>query len=250
MTPKILRFDSIDSTNLEAMRQAKAGASEGLCVIAREQTQGRGRLDRRWHSPKDAGLYLSILLRPPFELSKWPLITLAAALAVSDAITKSYGLAIDVKWPNDICFDDQKLCGILAETVETETGTAAVVGIGINLLAEAVPEGLKGRATSIESISDQRIDPNLLIDNVVKAFAARYQVLHDEDGQEHTLREWCANSSYAFGRSVRVAIGDDGFTGVTRGLESDGALRVEMADGKVRIVRAGDVTALRAVGPE
>ena len=118
----ILKFDSIDSTNLEAMRQAKAGAGEGLCIIAREQTRGRGRLDRSWHSPKDAGLYLSIVLRPKFDLARWPLISLAAALAVHDAIFRTCDLKVDIKWPNDICVGDRKLCGILAETVETEMG--------------------------------------------------------------------------------------------------------------------------------
>ena len=80
--PTVLRLDSIDSTNLEAMRQARAGAAEGLCIVAREQTQGRGRLDRSWQSPKDAGLYFSIVLRPKLETSAWPLITLMTALAV------------------------------------------------------------------------------------------------------------------------------------------------------------------------
>src|SRR5437764_3754279 len=110
--PQILRFEWIDSTNLEAMRQARAGASEGLCVVAREQTRGRGRLDRSWHSPKDAGLYFSIVLRPKLDLSAWPLITLMTALAVHDALMKACGLNADIKWPNDICFDERKLCGI------------------------------------------------------------------------------------------------------------------------------------------
>ena len=65
-------------------------------------------------------------------------------------------------------------------------------------------------------------------------------------GAEHTIREWCANSSYAFGRQVRVLLGEESVVGVTRGLERDGALRIETADGKLRIVRAGDVTALRS----
>src|SRR5918992_1990673 len=90
--PNVLHFDSIDSTNLEAMRQAKARAPEGLCIIAREQTRGRGRLDRSWHSPKDAGLYLSIVLRPRFGLASWPLLNLAAALAVHDAIFRTCDL--------------------------------------------------------------------------------------------------------------------------------------------------------------
>ncbi len=81
--PTILRFDSIDSTNLEAMRQARIGAAEGLCIVARQQTRGRGRLDRTWHSPKDAGLYFSIILRPQIALTAWPLLTLMAALSRS-----------------------------------------------------------------------------------------------------------------------------------------------------------------------
>src|SRR6266853_5410931 len=133
LNPTILRFDSIESTNLEAMRQARAGAPEGLCVVAREQTAGRGRLDRSWRSPKDAGLYFSIVLRPTLEMNLWPLLPLMAALAVSDALMKSCGLRADIKWPNDILANDRKLCGILAETIEKVNASAAIVGIGINL---------------------------------------------------------------------------------------------------------------------
>jgi BirA family biotin operon repressor/biotin-[acetyl-CoA-carboxylase] ligase len=241
----ILRFDSIDSTNLEATRQARAGAPEGLCIIAREQTAGRGRLDRSWHSPKDAGLYFSIVLRPVLKMNLWPLLPLMSALAVSDALMKSCGLSTDIKWPNDILANDRKLCGILAETVETETGSAAIVGIGINLTSEGVPEDLRSTATSIEEITNRKPDGEVIVIALVQAIAERYEVLQSRGGAEHTLREWCANSSFAFDRQVRVSLGGDSFIGTTSGLESDGALRVETADGKTKIVRAGDVTALR-----
>lgn len=246
LSPTVLHFDSIDSTNLEAMRRAKAGAPEGLCIVAREQTRGRGRLDRSWHSPKDAGLYFSVLLRPALDVAKWPLIGLAAALAVSDAIRKTARLVVDIKWPNDICVNEQKLSGILAETVETKQGVAAIVGIGINLLDGIFPPELREQATSLEAATGNRIDRNVLINEIIQALSERYEMLRSDAGREHTIREWCANSSYAFERSVRVAIGDQTLTGVTRGLESDGALRVETADGKITIVRAGDVTGLRA----
>src|SRR5687768_5459489 len=85
----ILRFDAIDSTNLEAIRQAKRGASEGLCIVAREQTAGRGRHERVWNSPRDAGLYLSVLLRPEFDIRIWPLITLMAAVAVANTLREA-----------------------------------------------------------------------------------------------------------------------------------------------------------------
>lgn len=232
------------------MRQAKGGAPEGLCIIAREQTRGRGRLDRSWHSPKDAGVYLSTVLRPKFELARWPLISLAAALAVHDAIFRTCDLKVDIKWPNDICSADKKLCGILAETVETEIGLAAIVGIGVNLHDENFPPELKPQATSLRSETGRDVNRDLLINELLKALVERYEVLKTDDGSEHTIREWCANSSYAFGRRVRVSLGDESVVGVTRGLESDGALRIETVDGKLRSARAGDVTALRAHGAD
>jgi BirA family biotin operon repressor/biotin-[acetyl-CoA-carboxylase] ligase len=244
--PTILHLDSIDSTNLEAMRQAKAGAPEGLCIVAREQTQGRGRLDRSWKSPKDAGLYFSLVLRPRLEINAWPLITLMTALAVCDALVKACGLRADIKWPNDLQFNQRKLCGILAETVETEQGHAVVVGIGINLKADSLPATVSDLATSVEEATGERTDGARILSELLKALDQRYELLQSPSGGEHTIREWCANSSYAIGRQVRVALENDTFEAITRGLESDGALRVEVADGKIRLVRAGDVTALRA----
>ena len=246
LQPTILHFDSIDSTNLEAMRQARSGAPEGLCIVAREQTRGRGRLDRTWQSPKDAGLYLSLVLRPRLEITVWPLLTLMAALAVCDALLKACGLRADIKWPNDVCVNNRKLCGILAETVDTQAGAAAVVGIGINLKANSLPATVNDLATSVEAATGAQPDSTRVLTELLKAIAERYDLLQSPLGGEHTIREWCSNSSYASGRQVRVALERDTFEGTTRGLESDGALRVETAGGKIRLVRAGDVTALRA----
>ena len=228
------------------MRQAKTGAAEGLCIIAREQTRGRGRLDRGWHSPKDAGLYFSVILRPSFEIDRWPLIGLAAALAVFDALENACDLRADIKWPNDIVVDDRKLAGILAETVETPDGAAVVLGVGINLTSENVPLELSESATSIAAMNDSRpIDRDSLSAELIKSLSRRYQTLHTDDGCHQTIYEWCANSSYAYDREVRVALANESFEGVTRGLERDGALRVETSEGAVRIVRAGDVRAVR-----
>ena len=244
--PTILRLETIDSTNLEAVRQAKAGAKEGLCIVAREQTAGRGRLDRTWQSPKDAGLYLSIVLRPAIEMNSWPLLSLTSALAVSDALVRACSLKPDIKWPNDVCMNDRKLCGILAETIETPAGPAAIVGIGINLKRTALPDDLRQTATSIEEVTGSEPDTERVLSELLKAFAERYEILQSSDGFEHTIREWCASSSYAYERRVRVSLENETFTGITRGLDRDGALRVETEDGQLRIVRAGDVAALRA----
>ncbi|MGI9067883.1 MAG: biotin--[acetyl-CoA-carboxylase] ligase [Pyrinomonadaceae bacterium] len=244
-TPQIVHFDSLPSTNVEAARRAVEGAPEGLCVVAREQTAGRGRLDRLWVSPKDAGLYCSIILRPQFDHSVWPLITLMAAVAVHDALLDAYALETDIKWPNDILANDKKLCGILAETVETPLGRAVVLGIGVNLNQTSFPAELDGVATSIEAAAGRSGDPHVVLAAIVDSLANYYQILQRSGGPEEIVREWSTRSSYASGKRIRVANGDEIFEGTTRGLERDGALRIETDTGEIKTVRAGDVTNLR-----
>lgn len=246
--PTILQFDSLPSTNSEAARQAVGGAPEGLCIVAREQTQGRGRQQRSWISPAGAGLYFSIVLRPRLEISAWPLITLMAALAVADALKEACALDVDIKWPNDILAGERKLCGILAEAIETETGRAAIIGIGINLGESALPPELRDTATSVEAVIGSVPEIKTVLHALVRAIEDRYARLQAVGGDQETLREWAARSSYAEGRRVRVALDAEIIEGTTRGLERDGALRVETGTGEIKVVRAGDVTALRVTG--
>lgn len=249
--PTILRYDSLPSTNTEAANQAARGAPEGLCVVAREQTRGRGRQERVWASPPDAGLYFSIVLRPRLGAQAWPLITLLAALAVRDALREACALETDIKWPNDILVEGRKLCGILAETVETQTGRACILGIGINLNERAYPAELGAHAISIEGATGKLADREGVLAALCKHLAGRYAQLHaPAAGQSEIIRDWSANSSYAAGRRVRVHAATEIFEGTTRGLEPDGALRVETATGEIKIVRAGDVQALRAATGE
>jgi BirA family biotin operon repressor/biotin-[acetyl-CoA-carboxylase] ligase len=247
LRPLILRFESLPSTNTEAARQARQGAPEGLCVVAREQTEGRGRAGRVWISPVDAGLYFSIVLRPEnLKARMWPLLTLMAALAVRDALQSSCAIVADIKWPNDILWNERKLCGILAETVETEHGRAVVLGIGINLNDRAFPPELKRVATSVSSIAGKTAAPEALMQELIRALDGRYGMLQAEGGAEELINDWSLHSSYAQGRQVRATLVTETFTGRTRGLEPDGALRVETEQGEIKIIRAGDITSLRA----
>ena len=243
--PQVLRFDSLPSTNLEAARRASEGAAEGLCVVAGEQTAGRGRLQRQWVSPKDAGLYFSMVLRPQFEQSAWSLLTLMAAVAVNDALREACKLETDIKWPNDILANDKKLCGILAETVETSLRRAVVLGIGINLTRHSVPEEFEQVATSVETATGRSHDLEILLEALIVALTKYYATLRQTGGPETIIREWCARSSYGEGKLVRVVESNRMLVGTTRGLEPDGALRLETDDGDIRIVRAGDVNSLR-----
>lgn len=242
---KILQFDSLSSTNDEAAQRVRSGAAEGLCVVARQQTAGRGRRERVWHSPPDAGLYFSLILRPKFEAQKLPLITLAAAISVCDAVREVCDLKTDIKWANDIYASDKKLSGILAETAETERGIAVVLGIGINLTKEVIAPDLTEIATSIENETGQAPDTEKLLAGLMKNLEKNYRILHQINGSERITELWTKRSSYAFGREVRVVLENESFTGETCGLETSGALRVRAENGLIKTVTAGDVVSLR-----
>ena len=167
------------------------------------------------------------------------------ALAVTDALADAFALAVDIKWPNDILAGGRKLCGILAETIETPAGRACIVGIGINLKASAFPPGLREIAISIETLTGRAPDVEILLPSLTRAIADRYETLQAAGGAERTLEGWSARSSYAHGQRVRVTLETEIIEGVTCGLEPDGALRVETEAGVIKIIRAGDVTALR-----
>lgn len=246
LTIQTLHYDSLPSTNTKLAQLAARGAAEGLSVMAEEQTAGRGRKQRSWSSPKGAGLYFSILLRPELPLYLWPLLTFMAALAVGDALQNAFDLQTDIKWPNDLLAGERKICGILSETVESQGGRGLIVGIGVNLTREAYPPELRRSATSVAEQTGKLPDRERLLTSLLSCIAHWYQALQKEDGSTTILREWISRSPYADGKLVDVVNGEDVFRGVTRGLEIDGALRVETGHDEIRIVRAGDVVSVRA----
>jgi BirA family biotin operon repressor/biotin-[acetyl-CoA-carboxylase] ligase len=243
----ILRFDTIGSTNTEALNQAKQGAEEGLCIVAGEQTAGRGRHGRSWISAKNAGLYFSIVLRPKIEIKFLPLLTLMSAVVVAEVLRELYELKPDIKWANDIHINGKKICGILAEMTDTKKGLAVVVGIGINLTLANFPPELKEIATSIEEETGKKTDAQDILQNLTKQFAKFYRIFSDADGAEKIREEWAKRSSYFFGKSVRVKIENETIFGKTCGIEENGALRVKTDGGEIKVVQAGDVEMLRKI---
>ena len=240
----ILRFDSLESTNMEAANQARQGAEEGLCVIARQQIAGRGRHGRMWSSERDAGLYFSVVLRPTIETRFLPLITLMTGVAVYDTL-KELGLKPDIKWVNDVLIGEKKICGTLAETVETPDGIAVIVGIGINLTHSRFTNEIAGIATSIKTESGKTVAADDLAAALTPYLSYFYGILAGRDGPAEIIRHWQHRSSYFSGKSVRVTLADSTLVGITDGLEENGALRVKRVDGSVAIVQAGDVERLR-----
>ena len=233
-------FDSIGSTNDEALVWAASGAPDLSLVVADEQTRGRGRLDRKWFTPKGSGLAFSLILRPPaFHIPHLSRTVGLAALSITEFCSK-LGLAPRIKWPNDILLNGKKVAGILIETVWSgDNVDSLVIGMGINVYKVSVPpaELLQFPATSIE-------------DEIGKAAPAREEILasilssfirwRERIGTEELIRAW--EEMLAFrGQRVQVT-GDSVITGELLGLESDGSLRLRDGNDKSIIIHFGDVS--------
>ena len=245
MNINILRFESIGSTNDEAARQARLGAHEGLCVIAGEQTAGRGRHGRVWASDVDSGLYFSIVLRPEIENRFLPLLTLMTGVALHDTL-EEFGIKPDIKWVNDILVHEKKISGILAETIETPKGLAVIVGIGVNLTSRNFPDEIAETATSVEAETRRRISADDLAEVLTKYLTFFYNMLCEKTGPAEIIEHWRRRSTYFAGKNVRVTLAGETFEGTTDGLEENGALRVKTITRELKIVQAGDVERLRA----
>lgn len=245
MNITILRFDIINSTNSEAIEQAKRGADEGLCVVARQQTAGRGRHGRTWISPEDSGLYFSIVLHPKIETKFLSLLTLMTSIVVYEVLKEKYNLQPDIKWSNDVLVNEKKISGILAETVETQKGLAVIVGIGINLNSQNFLSELQVTATSIEQETNLKPNNEELLFSLTHFFLYFYEILQSENGTKKILDEWKKRSSYVEGKSVRVVLEDKVLYGKTWGLEENGALKIQTENGEMRIIQAGDVEQIR-----
>jgi BirA family biotin operon repressor/biotin-[acetyl-CoA-carboxylase] ligase len=219
---------------------AERGTPEGRVIVANAQSAGRGRHGRSWVSPPGAGLYVSTVLRPPSHAL--PLLTIAAGIAVAEAIQASTGLVTDVKWPNDVYAHGRKVAGILAEASSSSAAAAiqhVVVGAGINVMPAAYPPEIAGRATSLEVELGRDVDRGLLLAEYLCALAARYQDLLDRRG-DAVVGAWRARAASMLGRRVEWEGGGATREGVALDIDDTGALVVRTTAGPVRLA-AGEV---------
>lgn len=239
----IIELDACASTNDEADRRAREGAEHGTVVIARRQTAGRGRAGRSWFSDDGDNLYLSCVLRPPLAPASVPPITLAAGVAVCDAVN-SIGCRASLKWPNDVQVDGYKVAGILTEMSTLGNDLEFVIlGIGVNVNGRRFPPELARIATSLRlALGDRAVDAarfrGALLDRL-DLWIGRFVA----GGVSAIAPAWEARS-HMIGAAVAIA-GDPEVRGRAVGLDVDGALVVELAGGGRRRVVAGDVAVLR-----
>lgn len=235
-----LRFVSITgSTNDDAMRAAREGAPHGSVYFADEQTAGRGRGNHAWHSAAGAGLYVSVLIRPRLPSAVLPLLPLAAGLAAADAIRTASGLAVDLRWPNDLLLGPRKTGGILAEA-QSESGSIAfaVIGIGINVHQQSFDPTLATPATSLDYESGRFISRQDLLIALLTALAQEVRQLAYPENREAIPARMEGISTWVRRRRVTVH-GPQACTGITDGLDEHGFLRVLTADGPVRVQTGG-----------
>jgi len=227
-------FDSLDSTNRYVLDEARRGAPEGLVAVADFQTAGRGRRGRGWVAPPGASLLVSVLLRPSLAPERTPLVSMACAVAMAEAITRVAGFAPGVKWPNDLVARDRKLAGILAE----RDGEAVVVGAGVNVEWQEFPPELADVATACNLEAGRAVDRRALLDAFLAELDARYA---DLDAVTAEYRSRLAT----LGRRVRVERSSDALVGHAVGVGDAGQLLVEADRGDVVEVHVGDVVHLR-----
>jgi BirA family biotin operon repressor/biotin-[acetyl-CoA-carboxylase] ligase len=239
---KIAYYESIGSTNEEACRLALAGAPEGTLVLADEQTAGRGRLQRRWVSPRGQALLFSIILDPPLSPRDAYQLTMISSLACMHAVQHQTGLRLAIKWPNDLLLDGKKLAGILGELGQAGEQLCAVVGIGLNANVDLTPwPDLHEQATSLRQALGRPVPRLPLLQEILRHFEARYDRLC---AGYSPYEEWAANLA-TLGRAVRVVTSEETLAGQASGADPDGALRLTLVDGTVRRVLVGDVESLR-----
>jgi BirA family transcriptional regulator, biotin operon repressor / biotin---[acetyl-CoA-carboxylase] ligase len=239
---KVLCYPQLASTNLTAMEQGEAGAAEGLVVLADQQTAGKGRLGRRWESPAEVNLYLSILLRPAMPPWEVPRLTFLSAVAAARALQQVAGLEVQVKWPNDLLVHGKKIAGLLNEmSAESDAVHHVVLGLGLNLnmTAEQFPAELRYPATSVLLETGATVSRLEVVVSLLEQFDRLYGEFL-EHGMEPVRQAW--QELFAMrGRTVRVESGQGSRTGVVAGIDEDGALLLQLPSGELERVLAGDV---------
>jgi BirA family biotin operon repressor/biotin-[acetyl-CoA-carboxylase] ligase len=242
---RIYHFFKTDSTNRVALELGHAGEPEGAVVLAEEQTAGRGRAGRAWISDRATGLYVTLLLRPKLAPVQAPLLTMMAGLSARSAVQTLTGLAVDLKWPNDLLIGGKKAGGILTE-MHAEPGQIrfVIVGIGLNVNQEKFSGEVAETATSLRLETGKLQSRMELLARLLREFESDYNRLLRE-GVASVVERFEAVSTYAKGKRVRVTNGTESYAGTTAGLGPEGLLQVQRDDGKLMTVIAGDVAEAR-----
>lgn len=245
---EILCLDTVDSTNRYARELGEDGAVEGTLVLAEEQTWGRGRMDRTWHSPPGLGLWFSLILRPPITPAAAPGLSLVTGLALAKAIEKQVDIPAKLKWPNDCLLGDKKAAGILIDlATEQKLVRFVVVGIGINVQhkIDDFPAELQKTATSLALAAQRTIDRMDFLTTFLTEFETGYFRFLSE-GLAPTIEPYTRRCNL-IGCLIDAMVGQKTINGRAIRIDPTGAL-VLAADGREIALMAGEVIRVRKSG--
>lgn len=234
-----------DSTNEWAKRLSRVGVPHGTLAVAEFQTAGKGRLGRSWTSEEGTSVMMTLLLRPKFAPQYASMLTLVMGLSVAQA-AKDFGLDASIKWPNDAVVSRKKICGILTEMgLETDAAGAhireVVIGVGINVNTETIPEELSDKATSFFLETGRKFDRNQVLAAVLAQFEVNYERFL-QTCDLSLLREDYNALLANFQQLVRVLDGQNPYEGIALGINDKGELLVKCEDGTVTRVSSGEVS--------
>ena len=238
-------LETVGSTNDFLKERSREGAAGWAVVVASRQTAARGRQGRAWLSPS-GNLFLSLLLRPTLPAESAGLVPLAAGVAAAEAAAE-WGVAVQLKWPNDLVVRSRKLGGVLVEASAGAEGLeTVVVGVGMNLALDPAdaPPALRGALTSVRAETGGEPGVPAAAAAVLDRLAVWYDALA-RDGPPLVLAAWRARSVPWWGRAVEAHSGDAVLRGVARDLDPRGALILDLADGSRRAVFSGEVREVR-----
>ena len=241
---RVVSYEITDSTNTRAKQLAEEGAVHGTLVVANMQTAGKGRRGRSWQQEEGSVIAMSLLLRPVFSPDKASMLTLLAAHSVAGAIEAVTGLPAAIKWPNDIVINRKKTVGILTEMslgVEQAAIDYIVIGIGINVNNTAFPEDIRDMATSLYLEKGERVSRSVLIAESMRRLEADYEAFLETEDLSAILQDYNAHL-ISMNKEVRVLDPKGEYTGISRGMDAQGELLVERADGELIKVYAGEVS--------
>lgn len=236
------------STNAEAARRARAGAGEGLVVVADHQTAGRGRLDRTWVTPPRSALTFSVVLAPDVRAGSWPWLPLLTGVAVVEGVRRALGTPCTLKWPNDVLLDGLKVAGILVERLETGHGPVAVVGVGLNVsqTPEELPVETATSLAAAAGTAGAEPDRAVLLGHVLGALGDGYDAWRSAGGNPAASRSTYLDLCSTVGSQVRVQLPAGGtLEGTATGVDPEGRLEVVDTAGGRSVVGAGDVVHVR-----
>ncbi len=241
LVKEIVYQPSVDSTNTLAKTLASRGAEHGTLVTADEQTAGRGRRGRNWFSGKGIGAYMTLLLRPSMPSQRIPMLTIAAGIAVVQAVRQLGLTDAWLKWPNDVWVGERKLAGILSEmSGELDQIDFVIVGIGVNANQLEFPLELETSATSFRRETGSNVNRAELAARIMDNLSEVLPMLSSADIMP--LISLYQEYDRLLGNQVQVKAATEDFNGTALSLTRDGALVVRLKDGSERVVLAGDVS--------